>query len=129
MNEPGMKAGGVLASLRGMGDSLLGLAQGRLQLFALELQSEQLRLLDLLVGLSLAVALAALGLMVGTAALTIYLWETARYAGLLVEAGVFIGAAALTAWRLREAIRKGPMPFADTVAEFEKDRACLRDEG
>jgi len=129
MSETGTKPGGMLASLRRMGDSLLALAQSRLQLFALELQSEKLRLMDLLLWLSLAVALGAVGLIVGTVALAIYLWETARYAGLLLVAGVFVGAAVVIVWRLRKGIRRGPMPFAETIGEFRKDRACLQGKG
>ena len=126
MSEPKGKPGGVLASLRRMGDSLLGLAQTRVQLFALEVQSETLRRLDLLLRLGIALAVGAMGLMVGTAALAIYLWRTAGYAGLLLAAGVLVGLGAILVWRLREATRKGPLPFAETIAEFEKDRACFR---
>ena len=126
MSETGTKPGGVLSSLRRMGDSLLALAQGRLQLFALELQSEKLRLMDALLWLSIAVALGAVGLIVGTVALALYLWEMARYVGLVLMSGVFVGAAVVIVWRLRKGIRNGPMPFAGTVAEFQKDRACLQ---
>jgi len=126
MSEPKGKPGGVLASLRRMGDSLLALAQTRVQLFALEVQSETLRRLDLLLRLGIALAVGAMGLMVATAALAIYLWRTAGYAGLLLAAGVLVGLGAILVWRLREATRKGPLPFAETIAEFEKDRACFR---
>jgi len=126
MSEPGMKPGGVFGSLRRIGDSLLALAEGRIQLFALEIQSETLRRLDLLLRLGIALAVGAMGLMVGTAALGIYLWRTAGYVGLLLAAGVLVGLGAILVWRLRAAIRKAPLPFAETLAEFEKDRACWR---
>jgi uncharacterized membrane protein YqjE len=129
MSETGTKPGGMLASLRRMGDSFLALAQSRLQLFALELQSEKLRLMDALLWLSIAVALGAMGLIVGTVALAIYLWEMARYVGLALVSGLFVGAAVVIVWRLREGIRKGPMPLAGTIAEFKKDRACLQGKG
>ena len=129
MSESGTKPGGVLASLRRMGDSLLALVQSRLQLFALELQSEKLRLMDALLWLSVAVALGAVGLILGTVTLAIYLWETTRYTGLVVLTGIFVGVAAVIVWRLREGIRKGPMPLAGTIAEFKKDRACLQGKG
>ena len=126
MSEPGMRPGGVFGSLRRIGDSLLALAEGRIQLFALEIQSETLRRLDLLLRLGIALAVGAMGLMVGTAALGIYLWRTAGYVGLLLAAGVLVGLGAILVWRLRAAIRKAPLPFAETLAEFEKDRACWR---
>ena len=126
MSESGTKPSAVLGSLRRMGDSLLGLVQTRVQLFALELQGETLRRLDLLLWLGVALAVGAMGMMVGTAALAIYLWRTAGYAGLMLAAGVLVGLSALWVWRLREGLRKDPPPFANTVAEFEKDRACLQ---
>ena len=129
MSEGGTKPGGTFPSIRRMGDSLLALAQGRLQLFALELQSEKMRLIDLLLRLGIVLALGGMGLTVGTVALAIYLWERARYVGLLLGAGLFFVAAAATLWRLREVIRRGPAPFAETAAEFKKDRACLEDKG
>ena len=117
---------GLLGSLRRIGESVLALAQSRLQLFALELQGEKLRLVDALLWLSLGLALGSVGLLLGTAALALFLWKQARFAGLLVMTGFFLGAAAVVFWRLRARLRKGPLPFADTIAEFKKDRACLR---
>ncbi len=126
MSEPGSNPGGVLASLRRMGDSLLGLVQTRAELFALELEGEARRRLDLVVRLAVALAIGAMGLMLATAALALYLWETARYTGLLVAAGCFVGLSAVLVWRVREGARRGPKPLAATLAEFEKDRACLQ---
>jgi uncharacterized membrane protein YqjE len=120
---------GLHALLRHIGDSILGLAQSRLQLIALELESEKLRLMDVLLRLCVAVALGAVGLMVGTAALAMYLWQTAGIAGLLLAAGGFVGAAGLVVWQLREKMRQSPTPLADTIAEFKKDRACLQGKG
>jgi uncharacterized membrane protein YqjE len=126
MSESDPKPAGLLGSLRRIGDSLLGLAQSRLQLFALELQGERLRLVDTLLWLSAGLVLGGIGLLLGTMALALYLWQTARFAGLLLMAGVFLAAAAVIFWRVRVRVRKGPMPFADTIAEFKKDRACLQ---
>ena len=44
MNEHTRETGGWLDSLRRTGDSLLGLAQSRFELFAVELQEEKCRL-------------------------------------------------------------------------------------
>jgi len=126
MSESSQEPAGLLVSLRRIGDSLLALAQSRAQLFALEVQSAQLRLVDTLLWLGLAVALGAMGALIGTAALAIYLWEVARFAGLLGLMALFVGAAAVVSRRLRERLRKEPMPFAETIAEFKKDRACLQ---
>jgi uncharacterized membrane protein YqjE len=101
MSEADPKATGPFASLRRICDSLLALAQSRLQLFALELQGEKLRLVDTLLWLGAGLAFGGLGLLLGAAALALYLWETARFAGLLAMTGVLVGAAAVILWRLR----------------------------
>lgn len=126
MNESDPQPAGLLASLRRIGESLLGLVQSRLQLLALDLQGETLRLVDTLLWLAIGLALGGVAGLAGATALALYLWKTWHFAGLLVMAGVFGVAAAVVLWRLRARLRKGPMPFADTIAEFKKDRACLQ---
>jgi len=126
MSEGDSKPGRLLGSLRRVGDSFLALLQTRIQLFALEVQSEKLRCLDALLYLGLGLVLAGAGLFFGATALAIYLWRLARYAGLLALTVVLLAAAIMILWRLRERLRKEPLPFADTIAEFKKDRACLR---
>lgn len=128
MSEPDSKPAGVLDSLRRIGDSVLGLVQSRLQLFALELQDEKLRLVDTLLWLGAGISIGGLGLLVGTAALALYVWEQAGYAGLICLAGVLLGVGALILFRLREYLQRETPPFADTLGEFGKDRACLRKE-
>lgn len=126
MGDADSTSGGLFSSLRRAGDSLLALAQGRLHLFALELQSEKLRLVEMLLWLSVGLALGGAGMLLGTLTLALYLWETARFSGLLVMTGFFLGTSALVFWRVRRRLRKGPLPFADTIAEFKQDRVCLR---
>jgi len=123
MNEG--NPGGLLGSVRRMFDSLLGLAQTRLQLFSLELESEKLRLVDTLAKLAIASAIAFAGLLVGVFTLALFVWERARFAGLLMLTGVILAIGAFLLWRLRSDLRKSPAPFAKTLAEFNKDRSCL----
>jgi uncharacterized membrane protein YqjE len=127
MNEHTRETGGWLGSLRRTGDSLLGLAQSRFELFAVELQEEKLRALNLIVWLVIALALVVAGLLVVLGALAICLWNVAGYWGLvgLAVASLATGAGAL--WRTQHRIRNRT-PFADTIGEFKKDRECLRSE-
>jgi uncharacterized membrane protein YqjE len=119
-------SGGWLESLRRVGESLLGLARSRFELFTVEWQEEKLRLLSLLVWLGIAFVLGAAGLLIGVATLALWLWERAGYAGLIGLSVVTLGAAAALVWTARRRIQTGPAPFAHTVAEFRKDGACLR---
>lgn len=119
---------GLAASLRRMGRSLLGLAQTRIELFSVELQEEKLRVLDLLLWLSVAMALGIAGLILGIGALGLFLWETWGYAGLVAVIVAALGGAAGMLWGLRRRILRGTAPFAETIGEFKKDFECLDSE-
>jgi uncharacterized membrane protein YqjE len=126
MTEHEASTGGWLERLRRFGQSSLGLARGRIELFAVELQEEKLRLLDLLVWLGLALAMGLSALLVIVGALSIWLWHLAGYLGLATLALVTLAAAALVLWTVRRRIRLGPTPFAETISEFRKDAACFK---
>lgn len=125
MDEQERTSGGWLDSLRRTGDSLLGLAQNRFELFAVELQEEKLRALNTLVWLVVALALIVAGVLVGLGALAIYLWSVAAYFGLIGLALVSLAAGGGLLWYIHNRIRTGPSPFSKTVDEFKKDRTCL----
>jgi uncharacterized membrane protein YqjE len=112
-------------SLRRMGDSLLGIARSRFELFAVELQEEKLRTVNLIIYLVVVLALVVAGLLFGLGALAIYLWAVAGYFGLIGLALVLLAAGGGALLRIKHQIRNGPKPFAETIDEFRKDRACL----
>jgi uncharacterized membrane protein YqjE len=116
---------GLLGSVRRIFDSLLGLAQSRLQLFSLELESEKIRLVDTLIKLAIVLAVAFIGLLLAAFTVAMFVWEQAGFPGLLIMTGVILATAGILLWCLRSGLRKGPAPFAKTLAEFNKDRSCL----
>lgn len=118
--------GGITASARRLGRSLLGLVRTRVELFAVELQEEKLRALDLLAWLTAAVALGVAAILLALGTLAFFLWQRAGYLGLIgLTVGVF-GAAVAVFVFLRRKILRGPEPFAATIAEFRKDVSGLR---
>ena len=124
--DPGEHStGGWRNSLRRACDSLLGLAQGRLELFAVELQEEKLRALNVIVWLVVALTLGVAGLLLGLGALAFYLWAVAGYYGLGGLALALLAASAGVLWAIHRRIRTGPTPFVETLGEFRKDRECL----
>ena len=129
MPDPAPQPPHLAATFRRIGQSLLGLGLTRVQLFALEWETERLRLLETLCWLALGLGVGGLGLAIGTVALALFLWDSAGLAGLLALAGVLVGTALVLLWVLWDRLRHAPSPFAETVAEFEKDRACLHDNG
>jgi uncharacterized membrane protein YqjE len=105
-----------------MAVSLLALVENRVQLFAVELQLERLRFLETVLKFALAVSLAMVGLLLGTLTLALYVWQVARYAGLVVMTLLFLGAGAFLLWRLKESLRQSPTPFEQTLNQLKKDR-------
>jgi uncharacterized membrane protein YqjE len=126
MNDEDAKPDGWLDPLRRGSDSLLGLVQSRFELFAVELQEEKLRAINLLIWLTIALALGVAGLLIAMAALAIFLWNTAEYLGLLGLAVVTLAGAAGLLWWLCNKLQTGPPPFNTTLEEFKKDREWLR---
>jgi uncharacterized membrane protein YqjE len=116
--------GGWLESLRRMGESVLALLRGRLELFGVELQEEKLRLLNLLLWMGVAAALIFAGGFVAVVALAFWLWTVAGYPGLIGLVAACLVAALCIIMGIRRKIRNGPAPFAQTVAEFRKDAEC-----
>lgn len=122
MPESDTSPKGLLGSIRSMAVSLLALVENRVQLFAVELQLERLRFLETVLKFALAVSLAMVGLLLGTLTLALYVWQVARYAGLVVMTLLFLGAGAFLLWRLKESLRQSPTPFEQTLNQLKKDR-------
>jgi uncharacterized membrane protein YqjE len=125
MNRPEYEAGGWGASLRRLAGSLLGLAQNRFELFAVEFQEERLRALDLVIWLCLALALGTAGLLLGLGALAYFLWSTTGYFGVVGLALAALAGAAIIVLKVRKHVETSPAPFPETIGEFKKDRECL----
>jgi len=125
MSDGDPKPDGWMEALRPSGDSLLGLAQSRLELFTVEFQEEKLRAIYLLIWLTIALALLVAGVLVVVGALAIFLWNAAGYIGLISLAVLTLAGAAGLLWRLHQRLHSGPTPFNTTVTEFKKDREWL----
>lgn len=109
-----------------MGESFLSLMRNRLDLFTVELQEEKLRLLNLLIWVVLAAAFGFAGVFIIVVALAYWLWVSAGYIGLIALAVAALAVAVGIILGIRNQLQTGPAPFAQTVAEFRKDRECLR---
>lgn len=119
--------GGLLRSVKHLGQSLLGAARTRLEIFATEIEEERLRLEQLLV-LALAAAFClAMATLLAVAFLVIYFWDTHRLVTVGALALTFVAVAAVLGWTLRARVNSRPRPFTATRDELAKDQAMLRE--
>lgn len=100
--------------------------QSRIELASIELAEERQRLQTLLLFGLVAVFFALLALGSLTALLVILFWDRGHWQVLTALAVVYVGVAVYSVYRLRDAIRNAPAPFAATRAEFSKDCAVWR---
>ena len=119
---------GLLGSLRGFADGLIGSAHDRLQLLAVELQEEKHRLIQIFIWISAIVFFAMLAVVFASLALVVLLWETSRIAVVCSLAGVYIVALVAAVIGFRSYLKRQPRPFAATLNELREDRECIRAE-
>ena len=116
---------GFLSTFRALTDGLLAAAQGRLELFALELHEEKLRLIQTFIWITAAIFAAVLVVTFASLTVVYAFWETARLAALgsltLIYAAALVGIVV----SFRRFLSRQPTPFAATLSEIAADRACI----
>ena len=120
--------GGVLSSLRSLGDGILASVQDRLELFSIELREEKLRLIRTFVWISATVFLGMMAIMFASLTLVYLFWESARLAVLGGLTVLYAGALVVVIVAFRRFLARQPGPFAATLHEIGEDRACIRPE-
>jgi uncharacterized membrane protein YqjE len=119
---------GLLGSLRGLADGMVGSVHDRLQLLAIELEEEKDRLIQILVWLAAIAALGFLALIFASLVLVFVFWETARVAVVVGLAAAYIIGFVAVLMAFRRYLARQPKPFAATLNELQEDRACIREE-
>ena len=119
---------GLLGSLRGFADGLLGSVHDRFELLSVELQEEKHRLIQIAIWISAIAALALLAVTFASFALVVLFWETARGAVVSGLALAYIAGLVATVVGFKRFMKRQPKPFADTIEEFKRDRACIQAE-
>lgn len=128
MDTPAPGFSGLLGNLRGFADGLLGSAQDRLQLLAIELHEEKLRLIQVFVWISALVILTTLTLVAITFALVVLLWNTSPVGVACGLAVVYLSALIATVLSFQRFLKRQPKPFSGTLGELRADRECIRAE-
>lgn len=125
MEQPHHGHVGYLDSLRSLVDGLLASAKDRLELLAVELQEEKLRLVQTFVWISAAVFTGILAVTFLSLTLVIIFWENARLEVLAGLSVLYLAATSAITLGFRRFLARQPAPFAATRQELEADRACI----
>ena len=124
--EPRAPRPRLAESLHGIVDAGLQTAQTRLELLAVELQEEKLRLTGLALNTVLAGLLLGFGLVFLMVFLTVLFWEGHRLLALGISTAVCIGGGLIAASNTARAFRSGTKLFSASLAELARDRAALK---
>jgi uncharacterized membrane protein YqjE len=125
--EPATPAsGGILGSLRQLGDGFLACVQDRFDLLAVEIQEEKFRLIQVFIWISAAVFSGMMALAFASLTVVYLFWESARLAALAGLALFYAAATVGIIAAFRRYIARQPRPFSATRQEIGEDRACIR---
>ncbi len=117
---------GLAHSLRQLAETILAVLENRLALAAVELSEEVIFFLELLLWAAVAFSLGLLCVLLLTLTVVLLCGEEARLIVLVGFSLIYLGGAVGAFFALRHRLKNRPAPFADTIAEIQKDRECLR---
>lgn len=126
MAAPSSIFNGVLGAMRGLGDGLLLVLERRLQLATLELHEEKLELVRTLLWLGSILGVGMLGLVFVSLTVVQLCGPESRLAALSGVALFHALALLVLVFTFRRHLTNRPRPFAATLEELGKDRACIR---
>jgi uncharacterized membrane protein YqjE len=112
--------------LRGVLSTGLGAVQTRLQLLAVEVQEEKLRIAAFLFNSVLSALFIGFGVIALVVLVTVALWDSHRLLALGVGTAVLLGAGLITASTAARLAREGTRLFAASLAELHRDREELQ---
>jgi uncharacterized membrane protein YqjE len=124
-DAPGRSAGGLFDSLRALIATLVATAHTRVELFGTEIEEEVRRVVALLLGGLVVLALASLALLFSGLVVIAAYWDTHRLAA---TASVAIGFVVLTVGSylaVRARTRRRSRLLASTLDELERDLELL----
>ncbi len=119
------KGSSLLSAAGSFVEGLLGSVQNRIQVFSLEIQEEKFRLIQTLIWVAAALFAGMMTLAFATLTIVCTFWENARLAALGGVTAFYALALVFISLKLRRFLRNQPQPFAATIGELKKDRACF----
>lgn len=122
----GDHSGGLFSSVRRVADTCVSSVHNRVELLAVELQEEKIRLVRLLLWTGAALFAAFLAITVITIAVVFLVPDDKRTIALIGFGVIYAVVAVVIAVKLRGEVRNAPPPLADTLSELKKDLQSLR---
>lgn len=116
--------GSLLGSLRRVSDSAMSILKNRAELAVLELKEEKSRLVGAAVWVGVFIVSSMMAIIAIALTLLYYFWDEKLNVAIGLLAFCVVGA--LTAFFVLKRRLKTPKPFAETIAQFKKDRAWLQ---
>lgn len=119
------EAEGLLASLKTLTLTLVGVVQTRLELLSTDVAEERARLTAILISAMVALFCLGVGVLLLAILIVVLFWETHRILTLALLTAVFLAAgASLWAVTLHK-LRSKPRLFDASISELAKDREQL----
>ena len=116
---------GLFTSLRNLATTLVAVAQTRLELLSAEIEEEQVRLLQILLGSLIALFFSALGVVMLTLFVVAWFWESHRALVIILLAMLYLGIGGVLWLIVRSKVRQKSKLFSASTAELAKDRQQL----
>jgi len=117
---------GFIGTLQALGDNLFAAMQERLELIAVELHEEKVRLVQTFIWIGAVMFTGMLALTFGSLLLLYCFWDSARLGVLGGLAAFYTGALVMVIVAFRRFLVRQPIPFAASREELTEDRACIR---
>jgi uncharacterized membrane protein YqjE len=127
MEEPGENGPGIFASLGRLLKTVLAIAQNRLELLLVEVREERWRFFDALLMAGIVLIMATMTLMAATITIVVVCVKADRLDLVVALVLLYLAGTIVSFWRLRVRLKQWT-PFAATLAELKKDKACLDEE-
>lgn len=128
MDERAPTPPGFLESVRKLGANLLGTVHDRVELFAVELHEEKLRLVQIFFWISAMFFTGVMAVTFVSLTLVYLFWDTARLAVLGGLTIFYVGALGIIITAFRRYLARQPRPFDATLQELREDRDAIRSE-
>lgn len=125
-STPGQRPAGLFESMRALLATAIAMARDRLELFSVEIQTEVMRAVEVLLWGMAAVLAAALALAFFGLAVVAGFWDSHPVLAAVGVAAAFVILALLLMRAATAQLRARPRLFDASLTELEKDEAGLR---